>query len=1006
MNNIDINLYSRQLSLYGIDTMEKISELKIFLIGIRGLGIEIAKNLILSGIKSLTLFDDKECIISDMGSNFFISKNDLNKRRDEICSIKLKELNEYVEISVFNGNEILNNLDNFNIVIISEIMELDLIKEINIKCREKKIGFIYCLCLGLSGFLFSDFGDEHIIKSKYDLSKEIYCIKKISKKNGKIIFTIDWSEKIINNYDYGIFKKFEGLDELNGKVKKINFISDDEIEIDDDININIEEYKGGGIIEEYEIPEIKKYESLEKKLDQPFKDKSLIKLDKSKKNNEQLLHLSILSLHEYYKINKSLPKINDINESKKIINSVKELFEIYKKKDYKNLKKIQSIDESYIEKVSKWSKCQISPVCSFLGGIVSQESLKITGKFIPIDQWFLFDFFETVEKISNNINIENISSRYEEQIAIFGKEIQEKIEKLNLFLIGSGALGCEYLKNFALMGISCSKDNKSNVTITDNDIIEISNLNRQFLFKKKDIGKSKSKCAFEEIKKFNEDFNGEYYQLLLDENTENFFNEDFWLKQNYIFNAVDNIKARNYIDEKCCFYSIPYIDTGTLGTIGSMTIFYPYETICYRDMHLDVEKEIPMCTLKNFPYKFEHCIEWSKSKFYEIFEENINNLNLLFKLKNEFFEKFLENLNNNEKKEELIILFNFLNVYIQKDLLKLIEFNIKYYYKFFIDTINELLELYPINLKNIDDTPFWSGNKRPPKIINFDIKNEYCLMYINSISKILCKILNIEYEKNKIEEILKSIDLNLSFKNDNEIINIKEKILEKINKIENYISLIPEKFEKDNEENGHINFIYSLSVLRAKNYNIEILDIHETKSISGKIIPALSTTTSSIVGLACLQIYNLIQNNIKSLKCSNINLGVNFYENSFCEPVKYYKDIENPNNNQLPIKVLYKPLSVWDNIEIKGSFTAKEFILFFEEKYDVFIDFISCNKIYIIQPFLIEENNEEFNIKIEELYERKSKIKLDSKRRILQLKISASKDDYSVLCPSIKYIFK
>ena len=44
-------------------------------------------------------------------------------------------------------------------MIISEIMELDLIKEINIKCRKKKIGFIYCLCLVLSGCLFNDFGE-------------------------------------------------------------------------------------------------------------------------------------------------------------------------------------------------------------------------------------------------------------------------------------------------------------------------------------------------------------------------------------------------------------------------------------------------------------------------------------------------------------------------------------------------------------------------------------------------------------------------------------------------------------------------------------------------------------------------------------------------------------------------------------------------------------------------------------------------------------------------------
>lgn len=43
-------------------------------------------------------------------------------------------------------------------------------------------------------------------------------------------------------------------------------------------------------------------------------------------------------------------------------------------------------------------------------------------------------------------------------------------------MIGAGALGCEFIKAFALMGIGCSED--GNVSVTDNDNIEVSNLNR------------------------------------------------------------------------------------------------------------------------------------------------------------------------------------------------------------------------------------------------------------------------------------------------------------------------------------------------------------------------------------------------------------------------------------------------------------------------------------------------------------------------------------------------
>jgi len=83
-----------------------------------------------------------------------------------------------------------------------------------------------------------------------------------------------------------------------------------------------------------------------------------------------------------------------------------------------------------------------------------------------------------------------LNSRYDEQISIFGQEIQQKLENLNIFLIGAGAAGCEYLKNFAMMGVSSIKNNNKGgcLTLTDFDCIEISNLNRQFLFRKEDLG--------------------------------------------------------------------------------------------------------------------------------------------------------------------------------------------------------------------------------------------------------------------------------------------------------------------------------------------------------------------------------------------------------------------------------------------------------------------------------------------------------------------------------------
>ena len=124
---------------------------------------------------------------------------------------------------------------------------------------------------------------------------------------------------------------------------------------------------------------------------------------------------------------------------------------------------------------------------------------------------------------------------------------------MNIFIIGAGALGCELVKHFALMGISTNKNSQS--IITDNDRIETSNLNRQFLFRNKDIGKSKSKIASEQAKIMNREINCKYLEMFVNDESEEYFNEKFWENQNFIFTAVDSKSARKYVDNQCTKYS-------------------------------------------------------------------------------------------------------------------------------------------------------------------------------------------------------------------------------------------------------------------------------------------------------------------------------------------------------------------------------------------------------------------------------------------------------------------
>ena len=131
------------------------------------------------------------------------------------------------------------------------------------------------------------------------------------------------------------------------------------------------------------------------------------------------------------------------------------------------------------------------------------------------------------------------------------------------------------------MGISTSKDKE--LVVTDNDNIKSSNLNSQFLFRKADLGKSKSKCACTAAKNMNPSINLKDLQSLVSSRNEHIFHQQFWNSKTFIINAVDNIEARKYIDNKCTTYNKCLIDSGILGTKAHLQMIIPHATSCYCD---------------------------------------------------------------------------------------------------------------------------------------------------------------------------------------------------------------------------------------------------------------------------------------------------------------------------------------------------------------------------------------------------------------------------------------
>eukprot|EP01083_Nonionella_stella_P269276 910973_1 len=175
------------------------------------------------------------------------------------------------------------------------------------------------------------------------------------------------------------------------------------------------------------------------------------------------------------------------------------------------------------------------------------------------------------------------------------------------------------------MGVGCGPEGK--IHITDMDRIEKSNLSRQFLFRTKHINHFKSACAAEAAKEMNDDIKIIAYQEKVGNETEHIFGDDFYDKLNGVCTALDNVEARLYVDQKCLFYRLPMLESGTLGTKGNTQVVVPHLTENYGATRDPPEKSIPVCTLKNFPNQIQHTLQWARDYFEGVFRQNAEDVN-------------------------------------------------------------------------------------------------------------------------------------------------------------------------------------------------------------------------------------------------------------------------------------------------------------------------------------------------------------------------------------------
>ena len=256
-----------------------------------------------------------------------------------------------------------------------------------------------------------------------------------------------------------------------------------------------------------------------------------------------------------------------------------------------------------------------------------------------------------------------------------------------------------------------------------------------------------------------------------------------------------------------------------------------------------------------------------------------------------------------------------------------ISFAYKMWHENFRDPIHHLINKFPKDSLTSDGCHFWSGTKRFPIISDFDFDDQLCIDFVHATANLWADVFSLKHLT--IEQIKSFLNNHPKLPNIKPLVGdiiIDEKQLKEglgdtqlSNKSADDLPQIEEldydvaslEFEKDDDENFHIDFITSASNLRAMIYRIEPADKFKTKGIAGKIIPALVTTTSLVAGMACMELMNFILGNkLEMFNDTFINLALPLISFSTPKEVKI---------NKLG-KYSY---SIWDVIEVPNVTTEE-----------------------------------------------------------------------------------
>ncbi|KAM6300936.1 LOW QUALITY PROTEIN: ubiquitin-like modifier-activating enzyme 7 [Aegotheles albertisi] len=853
--------YSRQWYVLG-GGARRLAGAQVLVSGLRGTGAQVAAALVLAGTGRVVLHDHGTACTADRSQQFLLGESDIGQNRAEASQRALAELNPSVTVVAHTGELSEDFLASFQVVVLTE-SPLEEQLRVGDFCHAKSICFIVADAKGLAGQLFCDFGEHFTVDDPAEGDPLHAAVQHISQGNPGVVTCVGTEDSRGHRFcngDLVTFSRVEGMTELNSQAPiPVRVLDAFKLEIGNTSSFS--PYLRGGLVSQVRLPHTCSYEPLRWALVEP----KIQVANPKELPRSRSLHAAFQALHSFRRERGHLPRPRAPVDAEQVLELARRLG-----------MPEGPLDEDIVRAFASVSAGDLCPVAAVVGALAAQEVLKaITRKFLPLDQWLYIDALECLAlEGAAQLTEEDCAprgSRYDGQIAVFGATFQEWLAQQKYLVVGAGAIGCELLKNFAMMGLAAGPG--GDLTVTDMDTVALSNLHRQLLYRSADISKPKAVVAAAAVRRLNPDVRVTAHQNQVGPATELLYGDDFFRRLDGVASALDTLEARNYLESRCVRCLTPLLDSGTEGPRGNVLPMVPHLTKPLGPAGDPGDGTFPLCTLRYFPQTIQHTLQWARSEFERLFQLSAEHVN-------RFMEDpaFLEQLPAGTALEVLEQVRDSLWER-PRDWQDCVRWACRRWQSCYHDAIAQLLLNFPPEHESSPGVPFWSGDRSCPHPLTFDPNNNTHLGYVLAAAHLFAQAHKVPpcSDRAVAQTILRSMDLppfvpqeglQIPLTEEQEeaqapvdhgrLAELTQELAQRRQELagDEAVAVLMEPIYFEKDDDLHVDFITAASNLRAENYGIPPADWLTSKRITGRIVPAIITTTAA-VAVACLEVYKL-----------------------------------------------------------------------------------------------------------------------------------------------------